>query len=554
MKAELKQEIDMILCLMLEDSASDQQVERLNALLESDPEALEYSADFYLVASALRKSNIIPLAFFDTQQEIDEQFNQLKILAEEEHAAPTIEVPIEKEKDTKIIIGKRPVLKTDPSKTALFVLISSVAAALLFFVSIRLMPNREQVAVVAEAINSRWQSDAEIFIGDPFYNTDKPRVLKSGVIEIEFNYGARVVVEGPAEFSCKSDNMIYVNYGRVYSRVPRQATGFTVRTEDARIVDLGTEFGVQANVDGTVELHVTNGKTSLIAGHKKKQKSVYEVLAGQARKISERGCTVKEIELKGTSFSQRIDTETGLVWKGHKTLDLADIVGGGNGFDAGTLECGIDPGTGEYLLLGPENFYDYPFASNAYRAFEANPFIDGVFVPNAADGTQIISSRGHVFSDCPETNGRYYARIINGTTQTFGGGGPGLALNSITYGIPAKPAIFIHTNQGITFDLAAIRKALHGVRIVRFESVCGISQTAVDFGLADITVLVDGQTRFSQKKTEKSQFRAVNVQLHDGDRFLTLMTTISSEKELPEKYNREHGDWCLFGEPVLVLE
>lgn len=554
MNEKLKQEVDMILYLMLEDKASDQQIERLNMLLQDDPDMVDYAMHFYLISAALRKSNIILSASFEPQQEMDEQVNLLKLFAEEERNAPTIEIPVEEE-IAEIPIKSTPVRKTDSQKTALFVLAASLAAVLLFFASVRLIPNREPVAFLAEAVNPKWHSSGEeINIGDLFYNTDKPKVLKSGTIEIEFNYGARVVIEGPAEFSCKSDNMIHLLYGRLYSRVPKQATGFTVHTEDARIVDLGTEFGVQVNIDGTMELHVTNGKTSLIAGDRRK-KEIFEVLAGQARQISEGGSTIKAIELKDNSFAQMIDTETGLVWKGSKTVNLADIVGGGNGFNTGMLEQGIDPGTGQTVTLGEPFFNDHPRASNAYRSFAASPFIDGVFVPNSNDGTQIISSSGIFFPGCPETNGTYFARIINGTTQTFGGGGPGLILNGITYGTEANPSIFMHTNQGITFDIAAIRKALHGTRIVRFESICGISQTAASsYGLADMYVLVDGQVRFCQKDIQKGQSCVVHIELQDGDRFLTLVTATSPDKKVPESYNIEHGDWCLFGTPVLVLE
>ena len=238
-------------------------------------------------------------------------------------------------------------------------------------------------------------------------------MLKSGTIELEFTYGARVVVEGPAEFSCKSDNMIHLRYGRLYSRVPKYATGFTVNTPDARIVDMGTEFGVQANVDGTIELHVTNGRTSLITGDQKKT-NLLEVLAGQARQISEQGRAIREIALKNRSFVQMIDTKTGLIWKGERVVQLADLVGGGNGLGSGRFEVGIDPGSAQYVTLGPTYYNDHPMVSSAYRQFDAHPFIDGVFVPNAADGPQVVTGMGHRFEDCPKTNRAYFARIING--------------------------------------------------------------------------------------------------------------------------------------------
>lgn len=549
-----RQELDMILYLMLEKEASDQQVERLDSLLENDPEALAHAMDYYLITAALRKSNAIPSASFNTQDEIDEQFNLLKVFAEEERIAPTVAIPAEGKKRSQAAVVRPAAPKSDHQKTMLWALVASMAALFLFFASVKFIPNREPVAVLAEAVEARWQNGEEALkIQDFFYNTDRPRTLRSGTIEIEFNSGARAVVEGPAEFVCKSDNMISLSYGRLYSRVPQHATGFTVVAKDARIVDLGTEFGVQANVDGTLELHVTHGKTSLIAGDKS-SRDIYQIPAGQARKVSDQGASVKEIELKGSAFAQKIDTVTGLVWKGQKTLNLADITGGGNGFGTGTLEAGIDPGTGRPILFGPELYNIHPVVSNAYHRVEGRPFVDGVFVPNSTDRPQIVSSQGHIFENCPQTNGAYYTGIINGTVQEFGWGGPGLKLNGIVYGTADSPAIFIHANQGITYDLAAMRRALQGAPIVRFESVCGISQTAVLHGMADFYVLVDGQVRFHQSDIRKDQFCDVRVDLSGKDRFLTLATAASPNKKTPEGLNIEHGDWCLFGNPRLILE
>jgi hypothetical protein len=44
------------------------------------------------------------------------------------------------------------------------------------------------------------------------------------------------------------------------------------------------------------------------------------------------------------------------------------------------------------------------------------------------------------------------------------------------------------------------------------------------------------------------------VDLTSRDRFLTLVTVASPNKTVPEGLNQEHGDWCLFGTPRLILE
>jgi hypothetical protein len=199
-------------------------------------------------------------------------------------------------------------------------------------------------------------------------------------------------------------------------------------------------------------------------------------------------------------------------------------------------------------------YWRFPESDNRYRTVDWHPFIDGVFVPDRSQGPQVVSSRGDVFEDCPNTNRHYYVSIVNGTNLTFGGGGPGLVLNGIYYGNDESPAIFIHANQGITFDLEAVREAFKGIRIPRFESVGGISATAPEYGLADLYVLVDGKVRFHQPALQKGQFCRISIPLEPQDRFLTLAAVTHPGKQVPAGYNQEHGDWCLFGAPVLMLE
>jgi len=122
-----------------------------------------------------------------------------------------------------------------------------------------------------------------------------------------------------------------------------------------------------------------------------------------------------------------------------------------------------------------------------------------------------------------------------------------MILKGKVYGVPSAPLIVVHANAGITFDLDAIRRAHPGTRILRFTSQAGIldpaSGTANDISFM---VLVDGETRFIQKEYfKKSNPLPIQVNLSEGDRFLTLICTECSDNA---------GDWSIFAEPVLELE
>jgi len=132
MDARCREELDLLLYRMLEKEASDQESARLNALLAEDAEALRYAMDFYLVAAALRKSTVIPSASLGSQDEIDEQFHLLKIFAEEERIAPSVELPEEIEEPAAKPVRTQ-VYRPDRQKTALWVLVASMAALVVFF-------------------------------------------------------------------------------------------------------------------------------------------------------------------------------------------------------------------------------------------------------------------------------------------------------------------------------------------------------------------------------------------------------------------------------------
>lgn len=87
--------------------------------------------------------------------------------------------------------------------------------------------------------------------------------LKAGAVQVEFSRGARVVVQGPAEFQLVSENEGRLAFGKLWARVPPTAHGFTVRTRGFTAVDLGTEFGCNVPATGPTELHVFTGAVEL---------------------------------------------------------------------------------------------------------------------------------------------------------------------------------------------------------------------------------------------------------------------------------------------------
>ncbi len=73
----------------------------------------------------------------------------------------------------------------------------------------------------------------------------------SGLMELTFASGTRTVIEGPAGFQILGPNSMNLSYGKVVANVPKGAEGFAINSRDGRVVDLGTEFGMNVPRDSS---------------------------------------------------------------------------------------------------------------------------------------------------------------------------------------------------------------------------------------------------------------------------------------------------------------
>lgn len=87
--------------------------------------------------------------------------------------------------------------------------------------------------------------------------------LESGFVRIEFLRGARMVIEGPAEFRLLSDNATELRNGKLSAAVPLPALGFQVTGGDLTVVDYGTEFSCVFPAEGPPEVHVFSGEVEV---------------------------------------------------------------------------------------------------------------------------------------------------------------------------------------------------------------------------------------------------------------------------------------------------
>lgn len=87
--------------------------------------------------------------------------------------------------------------------------------------------------------------------------------IRSGLVELTYDSGVRVTLEGPADFTVKDGEVGLLTHGKLAATVPKGAEGFRVDYATGSVVDLGTEFVMDAKTDGSTELGVFAGMVEL---------------------------------------------------------------------------------------------------------------------------------------------------------------------------------------------------------------------------------------------------------------------------------------------------
>jgi hypothetical protein len=65
--------------------------------------------------------------------------------------------------------------------------------------------------------------------------------LESGLLELTFDTGTRVMLNGPCDFEPVDANSLLLHTGRAMARVPRHGQGFVIDTPATRVTDLGND-------------------------------------------------------------------------------------------------------------------------------------------------------------------------------------------------------------------------------------------------------------------------------------------------------------------------
>lgn len=146
----------------------------------------------------------------------------------------------------------------------------ALAACLLLFFNFRSQsPNNvvdvdtSFIARVVNKVDCDWESERWGTSQSEDLEVGQVLNLNRGLMQLEFESGALVTLEGPAQFEIESTMRGFLHSGRLTAKVPKRARGFTVGSPACDSVDLGTEFGLFVADDGTAETHVFEGEVIL---------------------------------------------------------------------------------------------------------------------------------------------------------------------------------------------------------------------------------------------------------------------------------------------------
>ena len=166
-----------------------------------------------------------------------------------------------------------------------------------------------------------------VSLGDKF-------ALASGLMEITYDTGAKVILQGPVTYEVESPHGGFLSLGKLTARLEKKGEGgrrkaeesnpqspipnlaslstihdplFTIRTPTATVTDLGTEFGVEVKQNQTTEVTVFRGvvetvrlASGVVAGERRR------VVAGQSVRCEPRHKAIAMVAFRPETFEQSL--------------------------------------------------------------------------------------------------------------------------------------------------------------------------------------------------------------------------------------------------------
>ena len=149
--------------------------------------------------------------------------------------------------------------------------------------------SRKPFATLLDTRDCRWKTPAAM---TPDMRLSSGRIeLESGVAIIDFDGGARLALQGPAVLEPLGPKAARLHRGNATVRCEDGLYSFSLLTPNSTIMDLGTEFGVSVEADGTSEVHVLQGEIEIADPVGMEEQGTMFLAAGQTVVLTPDGDT-----------------------------------------------------------------------------------------------------------------------------------------------------------------------------------------------------------------------------------------------------------------------
>lgn len=138
------------------------------------------------------------------------------------------------------------------------------------------------VAILTKSVGLRWNPATSTYSGNGSAIDSGNFSFAGGMAQLEFIQGATAILEGPFESMLIDPNSLTVMRGKLRAHVPKVAVGFTVNLPMGKVIDLGTDFGVEVHPEGSSEVYVYRGKVSYQGIDFEGNEVVKELSSGEA--------------------------------------------------------------------------------------------------------------------------------------------------------------------------------------------------------------------------------------------------------------------------------
>jgi len=163
------------------------------------------------------------------------------------------------------------------------------------------MPGQSFAGRIINLANVAWSSGADQFQEWSRIQLGDRLRFDSGALELMLDNGAQVVIEGPADFELASRLKAIARLGKLVVRCGPDAHGFQVETSVAKVMDLGTIFGMSVVDQNRTDVVVYEGKVDLSIPAKTTGRKRH-LSAGEALQIRHNGKVDRIASVQSNTF------------------------------------------------------------------------------------------------------------------------------------------------------------------------------------------------------------------------------------------------------------